>query len=158
MRKIGQGVFALVVAGLVVLGGIAAEREGPATPAAASRTWYTADSDTQQGHRSYLVVMNPFSVEAVFDVALFRPRLPPVRSADWIDLTLPPGRSMALSVGSKVLGQEIVGAEIDVSRGRVAAASLAVSPTEGSDPSSALRRPRRPPICRSPRAPDRPTS
>ena len=237
MRRIGQGVFALVVAGLVVLGGIAAEREGPATPAAAprgtavsnawlcphgggkgwtgtialadpgpdsvdvrvtelstgapsapvtitvpaghevlqpveagstadatyieafggwvaagwllraappssglgvepcapaaSRTWYTADSDTQQGHRSYLVVMNPFSVEAVFDVALFRPRLPPVRSADWIDLTLPPGRSMALSVGSKVLGQEIVGAEIDVSRGRVAAASLAVSPDGG---------------------------
>lgn len=102
----------------------------PCAPAA-SRTWYTADSDTQQGHRSYLVVMNPFSVEAVFDVALFRPRLPPVRSADWIDLTLPPGRSMALSVGSKVLGQEIVGAEVDVSRGRVAAASLSVSPDGG---------------------------
>jgi hypothetical protein len=89
------------------------------------------DSDTQQGHRSYLVVMNPFSVEAVFDVALFRPRLPPVRSADWIDRTLAPGRSIALSVGAKVLGQDIVGAEIDVSRGRVAAASLSESPDGG---------------------------
>src|SRR5947208_5242971 len=85
----------------------------PCAPAA-SRTWYTTDSDTQQGHRSYLVVMNPFSVEAVFDVALFRPRLPPVRSADWIDLTLPPASSIALNVGAKLLGQEIVGAEIDV--------------------------------------------
>ena len=237
MRRIGRGVLVLVVAGLVVLGGIAAERAGPAAPAAAvrgtavssawlcphgggkgwtgtialadpgaepvdvrvtelstgapsapvtitvpaghevlqpveagstadatyveafggwvaagwlvrsappaqglgvgpcapaaSRTWYTTDSDTQQGHRSYLVVMNPFSVEAVFDVALFRPRLPPVRSADWIDLTLPPGRTMALNVGAKVLGQEIVGAEVDVSRGRVAAASLSVSPDGG---------------------------
>jgi hypothetical protein len=102
----------------------------PCAPAA-SRTWYTTDSDTQQGHRSYLVVMNPFSVEAVFDVALFRPRLPPVRSADWIDRTLPPGRSIALNVGAKVLGQDIVGAEVDVSRGRVAAASLSVSPDGG---------------------------
>jgi len=237
MRTLGRGVLALVVAGLVVVGGIAAERVGPAAPAAAvrgsavssawlcphgggpgwtgtialadpgpepaevrltelstgaesapvtiavpaghevlqpvesgstadatyvevfggwvgagwlvrsatpsrglgvepcasaaSRTWYMTDADTQQHHRSYLVVMNPFSVEAVFDVALFRPRLPPVRSADWIDLTLPPGRSIALSVGSKVLGQEIVGAEVDVSRGRVAAASLSVNPDGG---------------------------
>jgi hypothetical protein len=102
----------------------------PCAPAA-SRTWYTTDSDTQQGHRSYLVVMNPFSVEAVFDVALFRPRLPPVRSADWIDLTLPPASSIALNVGAKLLGQEIVGAEVDVSRGRVAMASLSVSPDGG---------------------------
>jgi hypothetical protein len=102
----------------------------PCAPAA-SPTWFMTDSDTQQGHRSYLVVMNPFSVEAVFDVALFRPRLPPVRSADWIDRTLPPGRSIALSVGAKVLGQDIVAAEIDVSRGRVAAASLSESPDGG---------------------------
>jgi hypothetical protein len=237
MKRIGRGVLVLVVAGLVVVGGIAAERVGPAGPAAAgrgtavssvwlcphgggkgwsgtialadpgpdpvevrltelssgapsapvtitvpagrevlqpvkagsvddatyievfggwvaagwlvrsappttglgvepcaptaSRTWYTTDADTQQHHRSYLVVMNPFSVEAVFDVALFRPRLPPVRSADWIDRTLPPGRSIALNVGAKVLGQEIVGAEVDVSRGRVAAASLSVTPDGG---------------------------
>ena len=37
MRTIGQGVLALVVAGLIVLGGIAAERAGPAIPAAAPR-------------------------------------------------------------------------------------------------------------------------
>jgi hypothetical protein len=75
--------------------------------------------------------MNPFSVDAVFDVALFRPRLPPVRSADWTDITLAPGRSRSLDVGAKLLGQPVVGVEVDVSRGRVAAASLSWSAEAG---------------------------
>jgi hypothetical protein len=102
----------------------------PCAPGAAA-SWYAVDSDTERGQRSYLVVMNPFSADAVFDVALFRPRLPPVRSADWTDLTLGPGRSLALNIGAKLLGQAIVGTEIDVSRGRVAAASLSWSPDGG---------------------------
>jgi len=120
-----------VAAGWVLRGdaaapGVAAE---PCAPAGA-RSWFVVDSDTEQHQHSSLVVMNPFSVDAVFDVALFRPRLPPVRSADWTDITLAPGRTRSLDVGAKLLGQPVVGVEVDVSRGRVAAASLSWS-TEG---------------------------
>jgi len=121
-----------VAAGWVVTGsastpGLGAE---PCAPAGA-RSWYVVDSNTDKGQRSYLVVMNPYSVDAVFDVALFRPRLPPVRSVDWTDVTLGPGRSTSLNVGGKLLGQPIVGVEVDVSRGRVAAGSLSWSPDQG---------------------------
>jgi Family of unknown function (DUF5719) len=120
-----------VAAGWVLRGdaaapGVAAE---PCAPAGA-RSWFVVDSDTEQHQHSQLVVMNPFSVDAVFDVALFRPRLPPLRSADWTDITLAPGRSRSLDVGAKLLGQPVVGVEVDVSRGRVAAASLSWS-TDG---------------------------
>ncbi len=121
-----------VAAGWVVTGGASTPGLGaePCAPGGA-RSWYVVDSDTEQRQRSHLVLMNPYSVEAVFDVALFRPRLPPVRSADWTDITLEPGRSMSLNVGGKLLGQPIVGVEVDVSRGRVAAASLSYSSEGG---------------------------
>jgi len=102
----------------------------PCAPAGA-RTLWVVDSNTAQGQHAQLVVMNPFAVEAVFSVALFRPRLPPVRSADWTDLTLAPGSSMSLNVAAKLLGQPVVGAEVDVSRGRVAASSLGWSADGG---------------------------
>jgi Family of unknown function (DUF5719) len=121
-----------VAAGWVLRGdaaapGVAAE---PCAPAGA-RSWFVVDSDTEQHHHSSLVVMNPFSVDAVFDVAVFRPRLPPIRSADWTDITVAPGRSRSLDVGAKLLGQPVVGVEVDVSRGRVAAASLSWSADTG---------------------------
>jgi len=106
--------------------GLAAE---PCAPAGGN-SWAVVDANTNQREHADLVVMNPFSVDAVFDVALFRPRLPPVRSADWTDVTLSPGRSMSLNVGSKLLGQPVVGVELEVSRGRVAASSLGWS-TDG---------------------------
>jgi hypothetical protein len=114
-----------VAAGWIVTGGSSVPGLGaePCAPSGA-RSWYVVDSDTDQDQRSDLVVMNPYSVDAVFDVALFRPRLPPVRSAEWTDLTLGPGRSVSLNIGKKLLGQPVVGVEVDVSRGRVAAASL----------------------------------
>jgi Family of unknown function (DUF5719) len=121
-----------VAAGWVLRGdaaapGVAAE---PCAPAGA-RSWFVVDSDTDQHQHSHLVVMNPFSVDAVFDVALFRPRLPPLRSAEWTDITLAPGRSRSLDVGARLLGQPVVGVEVDVSRGRVAAASLGWSADGG---------------------------
>jgi hypothetical protein len=121
-----------VAAGWVVTGGASTPGLGaePCAPGGA-RSWYVVDSDTEQHQRSQLVVMNPYAVDAVFDVALFRPRLPPVRTADWTDITLGPGRSMSLNVGGKLLGQPIVGVEVDVSRGRVAAASLSSSSEGG---------------------------
>jgi hypothetical protein len=121
-----------VAAGWVVTGGASTPGIGaePCAPGGA-RSWSVVDSDTEQHQRSDLVVMNPYAVEAVFDVALFRPRLPPVRNADWTDITLGPERSMSLNVGGKLLGQPIVGVEVDVSRGRVAAASLSSSSDGG---------------------------
>jgi hypothetical protein len=121
-----------VAAGWVLRGdaatpGVAAE---PCAPAGA-RSWFVVDSDTDQHQHAQLVVMNPYSVDAVFDVALFRPRLPPLRPAEWTDITLAPGRSRSLDVGARLLGQSVVGVEVDVSRGRVAAASLGWSADGG---------------------------
>jgi len=121
-----------VAAGWILSGsdeapGLGAE---PCAPAG-GRSWFVVDSDTAQHHHSNLIVMNPYSVDAVFDIALFRPRLPPLRPADWTDVTLAPGRSRSLDVGSKLLGQDVVGVEVDVSRGRVAAAGLSWSADGG---------------------------
>ena len=114
-----------IAAGWVLNGGkdvdgLAAEPCAPTGDASLA----VVDADTDQHQRSLVVVMNPFSVEAVFDVALFRPKLPPIRSADWTDLTLGPGRSMSLNIGTKLLGQPVVGVQVEASRGRVAASSL----------------------------------
>ena len=57
-----------VLRGAAAAPGVAAE---PCAPAGA-RSWFVVDSDTEQHQHSSLVVMNPYSVDAVFDVALFR--------------------------------------------------------------------------------------
>ena len=45
------------------------------------RTWFAPDGTTEQGEDAYLVVMNPFAVDAVFDVVLFTPKRAPIRSS-----------------------------------------------------------------------------
>jgi hypothetical protein len=91
--------------------------------------WDVVDGVTTQRSRSFLVVMNPFTIDAVVDVTLYLPEEPPVRSNDWTDLTIPAGSSVALPVGSQkvgALGQSIVGAEVVAARGRVAVGSTVV--------------------------------
>ena len=91
--------------------------------------WDVVDGVTTQRSHSFLVVMNPFSIDAVIDVTLYLPEEPPVRSNDWTDLTVPAGSALALPVGSQkvgALGQSIVGAEVTAARGRIAVASTVV--------------------------------
>jgi hypothetical protein len=92
-------------------------------------SWAVVDGVTNRRTHPFVVVMNPFTTDAVIDVALFLEELPPVRSADWTDLPIDPGSSIALDLGAKksgALGEKIVGAQITATVGRVAASSLAV--------------------------------
>jgi hypothetical protein len=100
-----------------------------AEPCAGSpaRRWYLADATTGLGEDAYVVVANPFASRAVLDAVLYTPDRAPIRDSDWTDLTIPPGRSLALHLNTKVEGEEAVGVELDVSVGRVAAASLGVT-------------------------------
>jgi len=88
--------------------------------------WAVVDGVTTQQTHSYLVVMNPFPSDAVIDVALFLAGRPPVRDSAWTDLPVRAGRSVALDVGSRALGESIVGADVTATRGRIAVGSLAV--------------------------------
>src|SRR6476646_9586700 len=96
--------------------------------------WDVVCGVTTQSSHSFLVVMNPFTIDAVIDVTLYLPEEPPVRSNAWTDLTVPAGSAMALPVGSQkvgALGQSIVGAEVTAARGRIAVASSVVRDSGG---------------------------
>jgi hypothetical protein len=93
----------------------------------ASTRWYLADGSTQLGEEAYVVVTNPFSGPAVLDAVLYTSDLAPVRESDWTDLLVPARRSLALHLNSMVKGEPVVAVTLEVSVGRVAAASLGVS-------------------------------
>lgn len=109
-------------------GGVAAE---PCAPAAGGR-WFLPDgtTDVEKDH-DYVVVMNPFAREAVFSITLFSERKDPVRHGSLTDVALRPFRSVAFDLGDVVLGEPTVSALVEVSVGRVAAATLGVSDTGG---------------------------
>ena len=107
--------------------GIGAE---PCAPQAA-RTWYTADNITRKGQDAFLVVMNPFAADAIFDVALYTARRAPIRDSDWTDITLKAHRSVALLINKHALDEEVVAAGVEVASGRVAVASLGVTRSGG---------------------------
>lgn len=107
----------------------------PCAPSAA-RTWYAPESTTQRGQKAFLVVMNPYAVDAVFSVALFSPDLPPLRDTEWSDIVLPAGRSVALRVDQKIVDEDAVGAQLDTKVGRVVVATLGV--TDGGGVRSVL--------------------
>ena len=121
-----------IAAGWLVRGaegeaGVGAE---PCAPDA-SRSWYSAAPTTGQGDASFLIVMNPFAVHAVFDVALFATDRAPVRHADLTDITLGPRRSTAIRLNTFAQGEAALGVSVDVSSGRVAASTLVVSERDG---------------------------
>lgn len=103
--------------------GVGAEPCAPATAPA----WFVPDGTTEQGEDAYLVVMNPFAVDAVFDVVLFTPKRAPIRSSALTDHVLRPGRSVAFRLNAFAEGDQAVGAEVDVSLGRVAVSSMGIT-------------------------------
>ena len=109
-------------------GGVAAE---PCAPAAGG-PWYLPDGTTDvDGDDDYLIVMNPFAREAVFSISLLSERKEPVRHGSLTDVVLRPFRSAAFNVHDVVLGEPTVSALVEVSVGRVAAATLGVSGAGG---------------------------
>jgi len=103
--------------------GVGAEPCAPAT----APTWFAPDGTTEQGEDAYLVVMNPFAVDAVFDVVLYTPKRAPIRNSGLTDHVLRPGKSVAFRLNAFAEGEAAVGAEVDVSLGRVAVSSLGIT-------------------------------
>ena len=109
-------------------GGVAAE---PCASAAGDR-WLLPDGTTEtEGDHDYVVVMNPFSREAVFSLTLLSERREPVLQGALTDVVLRPFRSAAFELNDVVLGERTVATVLEVSVGRVAAATLGVSGTGG---------------------------
>jgi hypothetical protein len=88
------------------------------------------DGTTEKGQDAYVVVMNPFASEAVFSLTIVTERRT-VRWKSWSTFLLKPGRSTAFHLNQHALGEQTVAAEIDVSIGRVAAASLGIDAKGG---------------------------
>jgi hypothetical protein len=107
--------------------GIGAE---PCAPAA-GRSWFSAGVSTGQGEQGFLVVMNPFAADAVFDVAIFAAGREPVRHQNLTDFTLRPGRSVGIKLNGYAEGESAMGVEVQTSTGRVAAATTVVSKASG---------------------------
>ncbi|HEY6567062.1 MAG TPA: DUF5719 family protein, partial [Actinomycetota bacterium] len=96
------------------------------------RSWFSSGVSTGQDEEGYLVVMNPFATDAVFDVALFfAPPRNPVRDSELTDVTLGPGRSVAIKLNGFGEGEVAMGVGMGVSSGRVAAATTVVSEDRG---------------------------
>jgi hypothetical protein len=103
--------------------GVGAEPCAPST----APTWFAPEGTTEQGEDAYLVVMNPFAVDAVFDVVLLTPKRAPIRSSSLTDHVLRPGKSVAFRLNAFDEGDPAVGAEVDVSLGRVAVSSMGIT-------------------------------
>ena len=107
--------------------GVAAE---PCLPGATGR-WFAADGTSVEGEDAYLIVMNPFDTPAILDVVMYTKGGAPVRIGEWTGVPLAPHRSTAFLLSERVVDEEALSAEVDVSRGRVAVASLGVSTEAG---------------------------
>jgi hypothetical protein len=107
--------------------GVAAE---PCAADAATR-WFLPDGTTQLGEEAYVIVANPFAAAAVMDVVLYTADNAPIRQSEWTDLVVPARRSVALHLNTLSKGEPVVAAVVDVTVGRVAAASLGVSDGTG---------------------------
>jgi uncharacterized protein DUF5719 len=109
-------------------GGLAAE---PCAPNAGGR-WLLPDGTTEtENDDDYVVVMNPFSRDAVFSVTLLSERKAPVEQGDLTDVVLGPHHSVAVRLNDVVKGERTVSALIEASVGRVAAGSLGISRAGG---------------------------
>ncbi len=109
-------------------GGVAAE---PCAPEAGS-DWLLPDGTSEvKQDNDFVVVMNPFDRQAVFSLVLLSERQEPVRHGDLTDVVLRPFRSAVFKLNDVVLGERTVSTVVEVSVGRVAAATFGVSASGG---------------------------
>lgn len=107
-------------------GRIAAERcvSGP------HQTWFVADAETGRGTTSYLVVMNPFSQDAAFDVTLQTDKRSAIGPGPLTPYVVPRGRSAALRLNDFLLegpDEHVLAVQVRVKIGRVVAGGLTIS-------------------------------
>jgi Family of unknown function (DUF5719) len=108
-------------------GGVAAE---PCLAQTGTR-WLLPDGSTLEQENDYVVVMNPYPTDAVISLTLLTEKREPIQTEEWTNVALKPFHSMAFRLNEKALGETTVSTIVDVSVGRVAAASLGVSQAGG---------------------------
>jgi hypothetical protein len=110
-------------------GGQIGEAAEPCAPQAGT-TWFVPDGDTTQGHDAFIIVMNPFAVDADLTVQLLTGGTP-FAPGKYNPFILRPYRAVAIDVGPLKKGFQAVAAKVSVAAGRVAVASLGVSDAQG---------------------------
>lgn len=126
----GASTYVEFFGGWLGAGWVASTEDGiAAEPCAAdaARHWYLPDGSTQLGEESFVVIANPFDAPAVLDAVVYTADQAPVRALEWTDLVVPARRSTALHLNTKREGEPEVAVTLEVTVGRVAAASLEVS-------------------------------
>lgn len=103
--------------------GIAAEPCLPET----SAVWYLPDASTVEDEDDAVVLLNPFSVDAVVTLTLLTPGREPTRTEALTNVIVPARTARTVRLGRTLLGEAAVSAIVDVSVGRIAAAILAVT-------------------------------
>jgi hypothetical protein len=105
--------------------GIVVERaggEGIAAEPCSSRTgrrWYVAEGTSERGQQAMLVILNPYAVDAIFDVVLAgMDRV--VRAGALQGVLLPARQATAVNLNRFALGEPTLAAAVLVSSGRVA--------------------------------------
>jgi hypothetical protein len=107
--------------------GVAAE---PCAPAAGIR-WLAVDGDTDQGQNAFLVVMNPFAIDAVMSIALYTGTRAPIRNSKLTDVVVAAHRSVSINLNAFAKGEVALTADVTSSVGRIAVASLGTSDAGG---------------------------
>jgi hypothetical protein len=126
----GASTYVEFFGGWLGAGWVASTEDGiAAEPCAgdAARHWYLVDGTTQLGEEAFIVIANPFDAPAVLDAVVYTADRAPIRDSDWTDLVVPARRSTVLHLNTKVEGEPVVAVTLEVTVGRVAAASLGVS-------------------------------
>lgn len=91
--------------------------------ARAGKQWYVAEGTSERGQQSWLVVLNPYSVDAIFDVALTGAE-PVAQAGELRGVVLPARQAAALNLNRFALGMKTLAATVRVSLGKVAVAGF----------------------------------
>jgi hypothetical protein len=114
-------------AGIVVEragGGLAAEPCSSRT----GRRWHVAEGTSERGQQAMLVILNPYAVDAIFDVVLTASDRV-VHAGALQGVVLPAREATALNLNRFALGEPTLAASVLVSSGKVAAAGFGLGET-----------------------------
>lgn len=93
--------------------------------------WYLPDGSTVEDEDDAIVLLNPFSVDAVVSVTLLTPGRDPTKTESLTNLIVRAETTRTVRLGRTLLGESTVSAIVDVSVGRVAAGMLAITGSTG---------------------------
>lgn len=96
-----------------------------------SDTWYLPDASTVEDEEDSVVLLNPFSVDAIVSFTLLTPGRDPTRTEALTNVIVPARTARTMRLGRTLLGEAAVSTIVEVSVGRIAAALLAVTGATG---------------------------